>query len=1169
MARTKRESTEALAQAKVDAPASGGFRYRKEDRRALLDAFFRERPTVNHHLASYNAFLPTHDNPNSNMQKVVNAIHIGDEAKKGEIVLDLESLGGENIIIKLGKIRVDTPKVREANGSTHDLTPMEAHLRNLTYQAPCFLEFTIVIDGIEQEPEEVRIGNLPIMCKSKLCNLYHTNVGSLKLHGFPERRGEMSEDEYKERLIRLQEDPLDPGGFFVINGSERVLITLEDLAPNRVMVEFSDRYGRKTEVAKVFSEFEGYRALTLIEKKRDGQLVVSVPAAAGVIPLVILMKALGLEDDEDIRDTIVSEDEMEPIVLANIEDAIEEHTVSNTTDALDYLERKFASGQAKEYREKKVQSIIDRSLLPHLGDGEKDRLKKAIFLGRVARNVLELHLGKRPPDDKDHYMNKRLKLSGDLVEDLFRVSFQNLLKDLKYQLERGYVRKKQLKISSAIRPDLLTTKILHALATGNWVGGRTGVSQLVDRTSHMSSVGHMRRVTSPLARTQPHFEARDLHSTQWGRLCPCETPEGQNCGLVKNLALMVDISEGTSVDQLRIQLADLGVRKESVGQAYNEARVFINGNLIGFTDEPELLTKSIRERRRRGHISHEVNVRFDDQMHDVILNSDSGRIRRLLVVVENGQPRYRPEYTDKLKRREIDLNDLVMNGIVEWIDAEEEENALIGVYEKDLNMARTHLEVDPVAILGLNSSLIPYPEHNSSPRVTMGAAMAKQSLGLPASNYRVRPDTRGHLLHYPQKPISQTKTMDYIGLNRRPQGQNFCVAVMSLQGYNMEDALILNRASIDRGLGRSSFFRTYRAEERRYPGGQEDHFEIPNPEVRGARADLSYTFLEEDGLITPEVHVASGDVLIGKTSPPRFLEEQTDFLAPQKRRETSVTIRHGESGYVDSVLLTESENGSRLVKIKVRNERIPQYGDKFASRHGQKGVVGMLVPPDKVPFTGEGMTPDLMVNPHGIPSRMTIAHVLEMLAGKVGSMEGRTIDGTAFSGEKEQLIREGLMRVGFKHNGRHVFHNPETGERIPAHIFMGVIYYQKLHHMVAGKMHVRSRGPVQILTRQPTEGRARQGGLRFGEMERDTLIAHGASMVIKDRLLDESDGVKEYICDKCGHVAMMNRQGYLRCMKCEDKSEIYPVQTSYAFKLLLDELKSLCVVLRLKLGDLT
>ena len=1105
--------------------------------------------------------MPHDKNPAPWMQRVVDNISVGaDEARRGAIRLELGDL---DVIIELGKIRIGRPIVYEANGSQTESIPMMARLRNMTYSAPIYLEFTIVEEGMEIEEVEEEIGNMPVMVKSMLCNLhrhYLTGEGS-------------SDDDYKNALMIKGEDPQDPGGYFIINGTERVLVCLEDLAPNRVMVESEQRYQRQTELAKVFSQREGFRALTVVEKKKDGILQVSIPVASGQVPLAVLMMALGMESADDIMQAITNDPEMQNLILANIEEIHSTEGIYTTQEALEYMERRFAAGQSKEYRKKRINYILDNTLLPHLSTTYEARLKKAVFLGRMAREVLELNRGQRKPDDKDHYANKRLKLAGNLMEELFRSGLQALLNDMKYQMERSYSKRKENRIHHAVRRDVLTNKIMHAMATGNWTGGRAGVSQLLDRTCNMATLSHLRRVISPLTRSQPHFEARDLHPTQFGRLCPNETPEGQNCGLVKNLALMVDVSENLPDAQIREILDELDIHPIEEGEA-QLGKVYFNGDLIGTHEAPVDLVTEIRQRRRKNMISNVVNVRYDDSLNDVIINSDPGRIRRpLLVVGRNNRLSIKERDIDSIQQGKSEWEDLLKKGVVEYIDAEEEENCLIALNEDDLVRNKkthkySHMEVDPLTILGVATSNVPFPEHNSSPRCTMGAGMSKQSLGLGQANYRIRPDTRGHLLHYAQRPMLQTEAMKYNTLRTRPAGQNMVVAVMSYHGYNMEDALIFNQGSIDRGIGRSTFVRTYMSEERRYPGGQEDRFVIPGPDVRGARSEEAYFYLEEDGLIYPEIDLYGKEVLIGKTSPPRFLAEPTDFLSPQKVRESSLTVRHGEKGTVDSVMLSETENGSRIARIRVRDQRVPEMGDKFASRHGQKGVIGHLVPAEGMPFTEQGITPDLIINPHAIPSRMTVAHVLEMIGGKVGSMEGRAVDGSAFSGEKENDLRTSLAEFGFRHSGREVLYDGQTGRRIDAEIFIGVIYYQKLHHMVSGKLHARSRGPVQLLTRQPTEGRARMGGLRFGEMERDCLIAHGAAMVIKDRLLDESDKTVQFVDSQSGHIGYLDRRGVLSS-PMGDNTSIYPVTMSYAFKLLLEELKSLGIAARLRLEDLS
>lgn len=597
------------------------------------------------------------------------------------------------------------------------------------------------------------------------------------------------------------------------------------------------------------------------------------------------------------------------------------------------------------------------------------------------------------------------------------------------------------------------------------------------------------------------------------------------------------------------------------------ADIYVNGKFVGTVENAREFAQSVVEERRKGAVDVNLNVHYDLENDEVYLETCKGRARRPVIVVRNGVPLLTENHLKALDKGEMSWTDLLKQGVVEYLDAAEEENALIAFTPAELTKEHTHLEISPLDILGLCASLVPFGDFNQSTRLNAGAKNQKQAIGFYATNFAVRMDMDVNLLQSPQIPIVQTIMHDIAGYDRHPAGQNMVVAILSYRGYNMEDAVILNKGSIDRGLARSFYFRPASSEELRYTGGLTDEIGTPDKEIKGYRTETEYRFLEDDGIIYPEAKVKEGDVIIGKTSPPRFLSSMDEFnLAANTRRESSFSLAHGEEGTVDFVCLTENSEGNKLVYVRLRDERIPEIGDKFTSRHGQKGVVGLIVPQADMPFSSTGIVPDLLFSPHGIPSRMTISHLFELVAGKTGSLAGRYIDGTTFAGEPLDNIRKQLLALGFREDGTEAFCDGTTGKMFEAKIYVGNMYYLKLKHMVANKLHSRARGPIQLLTRQPTEGRAKEGGLRLGEMEKDTFVAHGASLLIKERF--DSDSIVVPICSDTGMVAVKNElTGKSYCPVGGEGVDISNVEMSYAFKLMIDEFRALGVDIRLNLED--
>ncbi|MEW5896096.1 MAG: DNA-directed RNA polymerase subunit B [Nanoarchaeota archaeon] len=596
------------------------------------------------------------------------------------------------------------------------------------------------------------------------------------------------------------------------------------------------------------------------------------------------------------------------------------------------------------------------------------------------------------------------------------------------------------------------------------------------------------------------------------------------------------------------------------------ADVYLNSKFIGSVDDAQQFVSEFKDLRRKGAVSELVNVHYLAATDEVHLLSDEGRARRPLIVVKEGKPLLTDKHLKQLNEGEISWMDLIRQGVVEYLDAAEEENTLIAYTEEGLTPEHTHLEITPGAIVGITTALVPFGNYNQSSRLIIGSKNQKQALGFYAANFHLRMDMDSNILHYPQYPILKTKVHDITDYDQHPSGQNMVVAVMCYDGYNMEDGVILGKGSVERGLARSTYFRPVEAHELRYSGGLMDEVAIPDKEIKGYRSEHDYRFLEEDGIIYPEATVDEGDVVIGRTSPPRFLSSMDEYnLSAAVRRESSVILRHGEKGIADFVLLTENEEGNKLVQVRLREERVPEIGDKFTSRHGQKGVTGILVPAQDMPFSESGIVPDLIFTPHGVSSRMTVSHLNELISGKVGAMAARFVDGTLFEGEKEEALRKELLSLGFNEDGTEAFYDGRSGKRMLARIYVGNMYYLRLRHMVANKMQSRARGPIQLLTRQPTEGKAKEGGLRLGEMEKDTFIAHGASLLLKERF--DSDKIVVPVCEKSGLMGFYDARKNERSLSplYGENSEMSNIEMSYAFKLLLDEIRTLGVYAKLNL----
>tara|TARA_Y100000310_G_scaffold127274_1_gene126339 strand:- start:12485 stop:15739 length:3255 start_codon:yes stop_codon:yes gene_type:complete len=1080
----------------------------KDNKHLIVKKYLAEHSLIESNITSFNNFI------DKRIQEIVDEIS--------------ETINNEEFEINLGKIKVGIPKITEADGSSSPILPYEARLRNLTYSAPITLELTVRKDE-QVDSEVVEIGRVPIMVKSKVCNTHNMS---------------------KEDLIKNYSDSLDTGGYFIVNGNERVMVMAEDLAENQPFIE-NDSKGNLN--LRVFSSKGTYRIPTIITENKEGIFDLSFSRFKD-IPAVLILKALGLIKESDISKYIGKETDS---VIVNLYEFV---NISSQEDAImEIAEKTSLQGTKKEILDR-VKQRIDSYLFPHIGQKKESRIKKAVTLCKLIKQFLIAKENPKLRTDKDHYANKRVRLSGDLLANLFRVNLGILIRDILYSLQKSTKRKKFFSIKTIAKSTLFSHRVESAIATGSWTGERSGVTQNMDKTNYLATISQLQRVSSMLPSDQENFLARTLHPTHYGRFCPIETPEGTEIGLRKNLAILSKVSTRVNLDENKF-IKDLeaeGLDKEET----SNTDVFLNGRFIGDINNPEEFVKTIKEKRRDSRLPTEMNIRNDPDFGIVSIFTEPGRVLRPLIIVENGISKLKNEHLIQLEQNEITWDDLIKQKVIEYLDASEEENSLVGLYKEELTQEHSHLEIDSIDLFGVITSLVPYGNHDQSSRLNRGSKTQKQALGLYVANYFCRLDTSASILEYPQKPI--VRSFVYDTLNTYPAGQNLIVAIMTHEGYNMEDALVFNKGSLERGVGRSYFFRPYSSIEMNYSGGLKDKIAIPEKDTSGYKMESSYRFLEEDGIVYPEAEISEGEVLIGKMSPPKFLSEARE-ISVRTKKESSVTMRQEEKGIVDAIFITKDSEGNKIIQIRTRDQRIPELGDKYATAHGQKGIIGAIIPEEDVPFTARGIKPDIIFNPHGLPSRMTVGYLLELLAGKVGCVRGEVIDGTSFSGETKKELEGQLKDMGFRFDGKETMYNGVTGKKMVSKIFIGNLYYLKLKRMVKGLIHGRASGKITLLTRQPVEGRSRGGALRLGEMEQQALVAHGASLLLKERY--SSDKVELNICSKCGAIAIDdNIRGKIVCPECNSE-DTEPIEVSYAFKLLLEELQGLHIHSNFKLKN--
>ena len=1167
----------------------------------IIESYFKgqylER-LVRHQIESYNNFV------NYQIQRTIqmfNPVSIHSEndyiEEHDKYLLDIG--------ISFTNFKIFPPQIHENNGATKTMFPDEAKLRNFTYASAMTVDLNIkytIRNTTNMENEEViekilpkiNIGKLPIMLKSSICVLnQNKNINS----------------------IRNDECKMDCGGYFIIKGSEKTVLGQERAAENRIYC-FD---GKKTTKWSWFAEIKSvpdFKCISpkqiemMITSKNNGfgyGLYINIPRIKTPIELFVMFKALGILTDQLICKYVLLDLNSNkgaillPYLQASIIDAnkykTQEDALSYLTTLVTYTPINMEKETGLRKKRDFTLDVLNNDFFPHC----KTKEQKIYLLGYMANKLLQTSLGWIPTDDRDSYVNKRIELSGTLLNNLFRNYFNKLVKEMQKQIikeiNNGSWKSSEdytniinmTNIYKIMKTSTIENGINRALSTGDFSikqsnSSKVGVAQVLNRLTYVSSLSHLRRINTPLEKSGELIAPRKLHNTTWGFLCPAETPEGQSIGIVKNLGYMAHLTISSNSSSLYeyVQPYISDINNINIEDVLDNTKVFINGCWVGITNDPILLYNEMKNKKYKSIINIYTSIIFDYKNLEIRICNEGGRLTRPVLKVKDNKALITKEIIDNLMSNKLSWNDLLTNckldeSVIEYIDPEEQNVSMIAMkckneYLQSHNQGKfnyTHCEIHPSTIFGVLASCVPFPEHNQAPRNTYQCAMGKQAMGVYATNYDKRMDKTAYVLNYPTRPLVDTRVMNFLKLNKIPSGTQIHVAIMTHSGYNQEDSVLINKGSLDRGLFLATIYHTEKDEDKNIIRDEIIRCKPDSTKTRGIKFG-NYDKLNQHGFIPENTILENRDIIIAKTVP--IKENRNDPTKTIKYEDQSKTYRTNEESYIDKNFTGRNGDGYNFAKVRIRTLRKPVLGDKFSSRHGQKGTIGNIIPECDMPFTKEGRKPDIIINPHAIPSRMTIGQLKETILGKVLIELGLFGDGTSFGGLDVKDIANELLNLGYESYGNEILYNGLTGEQIETSVFFGPVFYQRLKHMVNDKQHSRSIGPMVNLTRQPAEGRSRDGGFRIGEMERDVMIAHGISNFCHDRLFDASDKYSVYICNKCGMIASYNEKqnkfysndvNIHLCKTCNNKTDFSKVNIPYSYKLLSQELQAINVVPRI------